>query len=151
MIMNKASLLISLVLIPAMIATAQMKTLREHGLTIGLFPAGQNNAITDVKGVKVGQVTKIKGQDMRTGVTAILPHEGNIFQEKVPAAIFIGNGFGKLAGYSQVKELGTLETPIVLTNTLNVPIAADALIDYTFSYPENENVHSLNSGGWRNQ
>ncbi len=123
---------------------AQKKTLRDHGLSIGIFPTGKNNAITDVEGVKVGHVTKVSGEDMRTGVTAILPHEGNVFQEKVPAAIFIGNGFGKLAGYSQVKELGTLETPIILTNTLNVPIAADALIDYTFSFSENENVHSLN-------
>ncbi len=142
--MYKASLLVCLILTQIHMVKAQMKTLREHGLSIGIFPTGKNNAITDVEGVMVGHVTKVSGEDMRTGVTAILPHEGNVFQEKVPAAIFIGNGFGKLAGYSQVKELGTLETPIILTNTLNVPIAADALIDYTFSFSENENVHSLN-------
>jgi len=97
-----------------------------------------------VKGVKVGHFTLIEGDDIRTGVTAILPHAGNIFQEKVPAAIYIGNGFGKLTGYSQVEELGNIETPIVLTNTLSVPTVADALIDYTLSIDNNKDIRSVN-------
>ena len=105
---------------------------------------GQYNAITDVKGVKVGHTTLHIGDSIRTGVTAILPHAGNIFQEKVPAAIYIGNGFGKLAGYSQVKELGNIETPIILTNTLSVPTASDALITYTLGLAGNEQVRSVN-------
>ncbi|UBM59813.1 P1 family peptidase [Marinilongibacter aquaticus] len=123
---------------------AQQKTLRDYGLEIGVLPIGQFNAITDVQGLKVGHVTKIAGDDMRTGVTAIIPHSGNIFQDKVAAAIYIGNGFGKLAGYTQVKELGNIETPILLTNTLNVPKVADALIDYTLAQEGNEKVRSLN-------
>lgn len=118
--------------------------LREFGLKTGILKPGKFNAITDVPGVKVGHVTLIKGKNVRTGVTAILPHEGNIFQEKVPAAIYIGNGYGKLTGYTQVDELGNLETPIILTNTLSVPTAAQALIDYTLSLPGNEEVSSVN-------
>ena len=117
---------------------------RELGIVIGVMPTGKWNAITDVAGVMVGHETLIQGDSVRTGVTAIMPHGGNIFQEKVPAAIYIGNGFGKLAGYSQVEELGNIETPIVLTNTLSVPTAADALIDYTLSIEENRNVRSVN-------
>jgi D-aminopeptidase len=117
---------------------------RDYGIRFGVMPTGPLNAITDVPGVRVGQVTLQRGTDVRTGVTAILPHSGNLFQQKLPAAIYIGNGFGKLAGYSQVEELGTLETPIVLTNTLSVPTAADALIDYTLTQPGNEQVRSLN-------
>lgn len=117
---------------------------REIGIRIGVMPTGQFNAITDVNGVKVGQVTLVEGKDIRTGVTAILPRDGNLFQQKVPAAIYIGNGFGKLTGYSQVEELGTLETPIVLTNTLSVPTVADALIDWTINQKGNENVRSVN-------
>lgn len=124
-------------------ASAQNRP-RELGIKIGVLPPGNLNAITDVEGVKVGQMTLTDGADIRTGVTAILPHDGNIFQQKVPAAIYIGNGFGKLAGYSQVEELGTLETPIVLTNTLSVPTAADALIDWTLGQQGNENVRSVN-------
>jgi len=105
---------------------------------------GPQNAITDVSGVLVGQVTLIKDADIRTGVTAILPHADGIFQQKVPAAIYIANGFGKLTGYSQVEELGKLETPIILTNTLSVPVAADALIGYTLSQPGNGSVRSVN-------
>lgn len=122
----------------------QQKILRDYGIHIGILHAGQNNAITDVKGVRVGHVTKIEGDNIRTGVTAIIPHAGNMFQEKVPGAIFIGNGFGKLTGYAQVKELGNIEVPVVLTNTLSVPTAADAVIDYTLSFPENTQVRSLN-------
>jgi D-aminopeptidase len=117
---------------------------RTMGIQIGVLSPGPLNAITDVKGVKVGHETIVKGRNIRTGVTAILPHDGNIFQDKVPAAIYIGNGFGKLAGYSQVAELGNLETPIILTNTLNVPIAADAVIDYVLGLKGNENVRSVN-------
>jgi len=118
---------------------------RDHGIQIGILPAGPYNAITDVPGVRVGHTTLIQGTDVRTGVTAILPHTGNVFQEKVPAAIYVGNGFGKLAGYTQVRELGTLETPIILTNTLSVPVAVRALINYTLELPENQNVRSVNA------
>ncbi|MDH5398837.1 MAG: P1 family peptidase, partial [Cyclobacteriaceae bacterium] len=93
---------------------------RDHGIKIGVLATGENNAITDVTGVLAGHITLSEGNDIRTGVTAILPHKGNIFQEKVPAAIYVGNGFGKLAGSTQVMELGNIETPIILTNTLNV-------------------------------
>lgn len=117
---------------------------REMGIKIGVLPTGTLNAITDVAGVKVGQVTLVEGQEVRTGVTAILPHDGNVFQQKVPAAVYVGNGFGKLAGSTQVEELGTLETPIILTNTLSVPTAADALIDWTLQQSENKNVRSVN-------
>jgi len=133
-----------MLLILGQLLFAQNNRVRDYGIEIGVMQPGENNAITDVKGVKVGQVTLIQGDSVRTGVTAILPHSGNIFQEKVPAAIYIGNGFGKLAGYSQVEELGNIETPIILTNTLSVPTAADALIDYTFSFPENDDVRSVN-------
>lgn len=119
--------------------------LRDYGVDIGVLRPGKYNAITDVPGVKVGHWNHIKGGDIRTGATAIFPHNGNIFQEKVPAAIYVGNGFGKLAGYTQVKELGTLETPIVLTNTLSVSTAMDALIDYTLAQEGNENVRSVNA------
>jgi len=117
---------------------------RDIGLVIGVLPPGPNNAITDVAGVGVGHKTIIEGQSVRTGVTAILPHGGNVFQEKVPAAIVVGNGFGKLIGSTQVHELGTLETPIVLTNTLSVFTAADALVEYMLSLPGNEGVQSVN-------
>jgi D-aminopeptidase len=135
---------------------AQGKRVRDYGIKIGILQPGPNNAITDVKGVKVGHCTLIKGESIRTGVTAILAHPGNIFQEKVPAAIFVANGFGKLAGYTQVEELGNIETPIILTNTLSVPTAADALIDHTFSIEENKDVRSVNpvvgetNDGWLN-
>lgn len=133
-----------LILLSATIQVHAQKRPRELGIKIGVMPTGQFNAITDVRGIKVGQVTRVEGKDIRTGVTAILPRDGNLFQQKVPAAIYIGNGFGKLAGYSQVEELGTLETPIVLTNTLSVPTVADALIDWTINQKGNENVRSVN-------
>tara|TARA_Y100001933_G_scaffold264680_1_gene331769 strand:- start:46432 stop:47556 length:1125 start_codon:yes stop_codon:yes gene_type:complete len=119
--------------------------LRDHGVEIGVLQPGTYNAITDVPGVQVGHSTIFSGENIRTGVTAILPHSGNIFQEKVPAAIYVGNGFGKLAGYTQVKELGNLETPIILTNTLSVPTAVNAVIGYTLNQPGNENVRSVNA------
>ncbi len=118
---------------------------RAIGLKIGVLSPGRLNAITDVPGVKVGQQTIIKGDSIRTGVTAIIPHTGNIFQSKVPAAIFSGNGFGKLAGSTQVQELGNLETPIILTNTLSVAAAMEAVIDHTLSQSGNETVRSVNA------
>ncbi len=136
--------------------TFSQKRIRDYGIEIGVLKTGKFNAITDVAGVKVGQVSVVKGESVRTGITAILPHSGNIFQSKVPAAIHIGNGFGKLVGYSQVKELGNIETPIILTNTLSVPVASEALIEYTLNLPRNENVRSVNSvvgetnDGWLN-
>ena len=126
-------------------SNAQKKRLRDYGVEIGVLRPGKTNSITDVEGVLVGQTTMTEGEDIRTGVTAILPHTGNIYQNKVPAAIYIGNGYGKLAGYSQVKELGNIETPIVLTNTLSVPVGSDALISYTLSQKGNEAVRSVNS------
>jgi D-aminopeptidase len=117
---------------------------RELGIAPGVFAPGPLNAITDVPGVRVGHFTLIEGGDLRTGATAIIPHSGNLFQEKVPAAIVVGNGFGKLIGSTQVGELGQLETPIILTNTLNVWEAAAALADYTLALPGNEAVHSVN-------
>jgi D-aminopeptidase len=117
---------------------------RELGISIGVLPTGAANAITDVQGVQVGHTTVIRGDSIRTGVTAILPHAGNLFREKVPGAVFIGNAFGKLAGSTQVNELGEIETPILLTSTLNVPKVADALIDYMISLKGNEDVQSVN-------
>ncbi len=117
---------------------------REIGLRVGILAPGRLNAITDVPGVRVGQATLIRGDTIRTGVTAILPHSGNLFRDKVPAAIHVGNGFGKLMGSTQVSELGEIETPILLTSTLNVPRVADALIEYMLALPGNEDVRSIN-------
>src|SRR2546421_7025791 len=117
---------------------------REAGVIVGVLQPGPLNAITDVAGVAVGHTTLIRGDNVRTGVTAILPHNGNLFREKVPGAVFIGNAFGKLAGSTQVNELGEIETPIMLTSTLNVPHVADALIDYMLALPGNEDVQSIN-------
>ena len=116
---------------------------RDVGLSCGLLPAGEGNTIADVPGVTVGHATLIEG-DIRTGVTAILPHSGNIFREKVPGAVFVGNAFGKLAGSTQVQELGEIETPILLTSTLSVPRVADAVISYMLQLPGNEDVLSIN-------
>lgn len=121
------------------------KTLREWGFPIGIFETGRNNAITDVPGVTVGHVTCIEGDSIRTGVTAIVPHQGDIFRDKVPAAIYVGNGFGKLAGVTQVRELGNIETPIVLTNTLSVAAGIEGVVRYTMRQPGNENVRSVNA------
>jgi D-aminopeptidase len=117
---------------------------REAGVEIGILKPGQNNAITDVAGVRVGQVTLIAGDSIRTGVTAIIPQPGNLFRNKLPAAIYVGNGFGKLIGFTQVDELGEIESPILLTNTLNVSRVADALISYMLGLPGNEDVRSIN-------
>jgi D-aminopeptidase len=120
------------------------KRARELGIAPGVLPIGKWNAITDVQGVKVGQVTLIEGEDIRTGVTAILPHDRNLFQERVPAGIVVGNGFGKLFGFTQVEELGEIETPILLTNTLAVPRAAEALVEWTLARAGNEEARSVN-------
>lgn len=117
---------------------------RDLGIVVGVLPPGALNAITDVAGVLVGQTTVVRGDSVRTGVTAVLPHDGNLFQEKVPAAIVVGNGFGKLMGSTQVRELGEIETPILLTGTLNVPRVADALLDWMLARPGNERVRSIN-------
>jgi D-aminopeptidase len=123
---------------------AQRPRAREAGVIVGILPPGPLNSITDVNGVLVGHSTIVFDSKVRTGVTAILPHGGNLFREKVPGAVFIGNAFGKLAGSTQVNELGEIETPIMLTSTLNVPRVADALIDYMLSLPGNEDVQSIN-------
>ncbi len=135
---------------------AEKLRLRDYGINIGVLETGHYNSITDVKGVKAGHVTLYEGDSVRTGVTAVLPHAENLFQYKVPAAIYLANGFGKLTGYSQVEELGNIETPIILTNTLSVPVAADALISHALSLPGNEDVRSVNpvvgetNDGWLN-
>ena len=117
---------------------------REAGVVAGPLPTGRFNAITDVPGVRVGHTTLVAGERIRTGVTAIMPHGGNLFREKVAGAVYVFNAFGKLAGSTQVEELGEIETPILLTSTLNVPRVADALISYMLSLPGNEEVRSLN-------
>jgi D-aminopeptidase len=124
---------------------AARRRARDLGVTVGVLSPGKLNAITDVAGVRVGHVTLVRGDAVRTGVTAILPAEGNLFQLKVPAAVYVGNGFGKLAGVTQVQELGNIETPVVLTNTLAVAPAIDALVEYTLSQPGNESVRSVNA------
>jgi len=118
---------------------------RDLGITIGVLPPGPLNAITDVAGVRVGQVTVAAGDSFNTGITAILPHGGNVFREKVPAAVWVGNGFGKLTGIAQIRELGEIECPVVLTCTLCVPRAADAVLTYLLGLPGNENVQSANA------
>ena len=139
-----------------LLASEDRPRAREFGLVVGVLPPGPLNAITDVAGVKVGQVTVVEGKDVRTGVTAVLPHDGNLYQDKVPAGVSVGNGYGKLTGVTQIRELGTLETPVVLTNTLSVPAAADAVIDWTLGFPGNERVASVNpvvgetNDGWLN-
>lgn len=129
---------------------------RDLGIEPGILTPGSLNAITDVAGVSVGHKTLIQGDSVRTGVTVILPHQANLFQEKVPAAIFVGNGFGKAIGTTQIVELGNIETPIALTNTLNSFLVANALVDYTLSIPENNKIRSVNpivgetNDGWLN-
>ncbi len=138
------------VLLGATFAAAQSTTpnvrprASDLGLKVGVLPAGPLDAITDVAGVEVGHTTIIRGDNIRTGVTAVLPHSGNLYREKVPGAIFVGNGFGKLAGSTQVEEMGDIETPILLTSTTSVPRVADALISYMLALPGNEDVLSIN-------
>jgi D-aminopeptidase len=124
---------------------AQSTRIRDLGLDPGIFNPGPLNAITDVSGVQVGHRTLIEGDSIRTGVTAIRPHRGNLFREKVPAAVYVGNGFGKAAGFLQVQELGTIETPIVLTNTLSVGTAVEATVAWMLRQPGNEGVGSVNA------
>jgi len=138
-------LAVSVLLSLEAIAQQGHKTLREWGFPTGIFAPGPYNAITDVPGVAVGHVTLIEGENVRTGVTAIVPHQGNIFRQKVPAAICVGNGFGKLAGVTQVRELGNIETPVVLTNTLSVPAGIEGVVRYTLMQPGNEDVRSVNA------
>jgi D-aminopeptidase len=141
---NKRAFIFGL-LLPCFCQAQEKPGPRELGIKIGVMQPGKHNSITDVAGVTVGHTTIIKADSVRTGVTVILPHAANLFRQKVPAAVYVGNGFGKLAGSTQVNELGNLETPIVLTNTLSVPVAMEAVIDYTLQQPGNENVFSVNA------
>lgn len=142
--MQKYFLLFALIFNPIIIKGQNLRP-REYNIPFGILSTGKVNAITDVAGVLVGHLTKNEGATIRTGVTAILPHGGNLFQNKVPAAIFVGNGFGKLAGISQVQELGTLESPIILTNTLSVSAGIEGVVRYTLSQFGNEKVLSVNA------
>ena len=130
---------------PSVVLAQQRLSAREMGVVVGILPPGPLNAITDVGGVLVGQVTVTSGDSINTGITAVLAHGGNVFQQKVPAAVVVGNGFGKLVGFTQVQELGELESPIILTCTLCVPRAADAVLTYLLSLPGNEAVLSANA------
>jgi D-aminopeptidase len=143
----KSLLIIAFLSVTSSAAFAQTEgrpRVRDLGVQIGVLPPGPLNAITDVAGVKVGQITLIRGDNIRTGVTAILPHGGNLYKERVPGAVFLGNAYGKLAGSTQVNEMGEIETPILLTATDSVPKVADAVITYTFNLKGNENVLSVN-------
>jgi len=141
----KANLLLLFLLFATSLgAQTQRPRARDIGINVGSIPTGPLNAITDVAGVRVGHTTIARGDSSNTGVTAILPHGGNLFREKVPAAIVVGNGFGKLAGSTQVNELGELESPIMLTCTLCVPRAADAVLTWLLGLPGNEDVRSAN-------
>jgi len=130
---------------PLLVKAQQRKRARDYGIDIGVIPPGKFNSITDVPGVTVGHRTLIQGDSIRTGVTAVIPHPGNVFQQKIPAGIYVGNGHGKMSGGIQIEELGNLETPIILTNTLNISTGMDALIEYTLKYPGNEKVRSVNA------
>jgi len=131
--------------LPVQAAEPARPRLRDLGITIGVFDPGPFNAITDVKGVRVGHRTLIEGDRVQTGVTAIVPHQGNLFQDKVPAAVVVGNGFGKLMGSTQVQELGEIETPILLTNTLAVAQVAEGVVRWTMAQSGNEQVRSINA------
>ncbi len=143
--MQKEIYIILLTVLPFFAEAQNNPRLRETGIKIGVLPAGKQNAITDVPGVKVGHKTLISGESVRTGVTAVLPHDGNIFQSKVPAAIFVANGFGKLSGSTQVDELGTLESPVILTNTLSVAEGIQGVVEHTLAQKGNEGVQSVNA------
>ena len=139
-----AVVLIAMLFTIGAVAQSQRPRVRELGIRVGILPPGSLDAITDVPGVLVGQTTLIRGDNVRTGVTAILPHAGNLYREKVRGAVYIENAYGKLMGSTQIEELGEIETPILLTSTLNVPKVADALIDYMLALPGNEQVRSIN-------
>lgn len=138
------SLLVAILFSSTVFSQEERSRARNLGVVNGILKTGKWNAITDVEGVKVGHETLHIGKEIRTGVTAISPHEGNVYQEKVPAAIYVGNGYGKSVGLSQIEELGNLETPILLTNTLSVPQVADGLIEYMLALSGNEKVRSIN-------
>jgi D-aminopeptidase len=148
--MAKTILIAAAILLGVATVSAQTKTAAARprasdlGIKVGILPAGPLDAITDVAGVAVGHTTIIRGDDVRTGVTAVVPRTGNLYREKVPGAVFVGNGFGKLAGFTQVDEMGDIETPILLTSTTSVPRVADALISYMLALPGNEGVLSIN-------
>src|SRR5262245_56870308 len=142
---RNASLLILSAILAASLSAEERPRLRDLAVKPGILPAGKWNAITDVPGVRVGHRTIVEGDSIRTGVTAVLPHGGNLFQKKVPAAVYVGNGFGKAAGFLQVRELGNIESPIVLTNTLAVATAVEAVVGWTLSQPGNEQVRSVNA------
>jgi D-aminopeptidase len=150
MSMSKKLLAVATVSLMTAFAAAQSTTpnarprATDLGLKVGILLTGPLDAITDVAGVKVGHTTIIRGDNIRTGVTAVLPHSGNLYREKVPAAIFVCNGFGKLAGATQVDEMGEIETPVLLTSTTSVPRVADALISYILALPGNEDALSIN-------
>ena len=144
-ILATAATLVIAVSLTTMTAQQARPRARDLGVEPGVFPPGPLNAITDVAGVRVGHTTIIGGDRVRTGVTAVIPHPGNLFQEKVPGAVFVGNAFGKLAGSTQVDELGTIETPIVLTNTLSVGVAVAAAAAWTLAQPGNSDVRSVNA------
>ncbi|MBN8847075.1 MAG: aminopeptidase [Sphingomonas sp. 67-36] len=141
----KASATIATVLMTAATAASAAPRTRDLGVRIGILQPGPLNAITDVAGVKVGQVTIVRGDHVHTGVTAVLPHGGNLFQDKVPAGFFVANAFGKFIGSTQIEELGEIETPILLTNTLNVAEGAAAAVEWTLAQPGNEQVRSVNA------
>ena len=138
-------LLAGCVTVAATLDASAQKRMRDYGITYGVFKTGALNAITDVAGVTVGHRTLDDGDRMHTGVTAIIPHQNNVFRKKCPAAVYVGNGFGKLAGSTQIQELGTLETPIILTNTLNVAEGIRGIVTYTLTRPGNETVGSVNA------
>jgi len=150
MSMDNKIVAVATVLFASLFATAHSSPPHDRprasdlGLKVGILPTGPLDAITDVAGVQVGESTLIRGGNIRTGVTAVLPHSGNLYREKVPAGIFVGNGFGKLTGSTQVDEIGDIETPIFLTSTTSVPRVADALISYMLALPGNEDVLSIN-------
>ena len=145
--MIRQSVFIFLLLFAPAAVFSQTETrprIRDLGVEIGVLPPGPLNAITDVPGVKVGQTTIIRGDNIRTGVTAIIPHEGNLYKDRVPAAVYLGNAYGKLTGSTQINEMGEIETPILLTGTDSVFRVADALITYMFNLKGNEDVLSVN-------
>jgi len=158
--MKQFNLLLSALTILLFISTQaysqERERVRDLGIHPGILPTGQWNAITDVKGVMVGHQTLIEGDNIRTGVTAILPHGGNLYRDRVPAAVYVGNGYGKALGFTQVRELGEMETPIALTNTLSIFNVAHGVADYMLNLPGNENVRSINpvvgetNDGWLN-
>jgi D-aminopeptidase len=147
-LMRIARSLLLLALVPVALGaqdTQERTRARAIGVAPGIFTPGPLNAITDVEGVRVGQVTLVKGDSVRTGITAILPHGGNLYRDRVPAAIHVGNGFGKLLGITQVQELGELETPVLLTCTLCVWRAADAMVEWLLEQPDMQQVRSINA------